>query len=134
MSRALPEVGHRVTLSRKLTQQDVDDFGRLSLDHNRLHFDPEFAATSFFGQPIAHGLLGMALVSGCLTELMGDGNAWLNATADFQHPMVVGDTIQATLTLTGLSRRGVATMNYEVTNQNQEILITGEVRSMRCSP
>lgn len=134
MSRALPQVGDQVTLSRELTQQDVDDFGRLSLDHNRLHFDPEFAATSFFGRPVAHGLLGMALVSGCLTKLMGDGNAWLSATADFQHPIVSGDTIQATLTLTELSRRGVATMNYQITNQNQEILITGEVRSMRCSP
>ena len=83
------KVGDKVTLTRMVEVEDVESFARLSLDRNPLHFDNEFAKKSIFGRPIAHGMVGAALISGGLTELMGAGNLWLSAQIEFKKPIYV---------------------------------------------
>jgi acyl dehydratase len=53
---------------REITQDDVDLFARVTGDHNPIHLDAEFAATTPFGTRIAHGLLTLSLV----VPLMGE--------------------------------------------------------------
>lgn len=58
-------VGDRwISATKQVTRQDASRFAEVTLDFNPLHLDDEFAAESPFGQPIAHGLLGMSLVAG----------------------------------------------------------------------
>ena len=45
---------------------------RVSGDHNPLHTDPAFAATTQFGGTIAHGMLVLAYVSELMTAAFGD--------------------------------------------------------------
>jgi acyl dehydratase len=52
-------VGQRfVTKGRTVTEADVVNFAALTWDHNQLHTDAEYAAGTYYGKRIAHGLLG----------------------------------------------------------------------------
>ena len=124
-------VGQEATVSRKITADDVEVFARLSLDWNPVHFDEDFAASTLFGKRIAHGMLGMALVSGALTELMGAGNIWISSSVKFEKPIFINDTITCTLTIANVDRRRVADIDVRVENDRREVIISGIVRSMR---
>ena len=66
-------------VDRTITQDRLAAYAQASGDHNPLHLDPAFAATTQFGGIIAHGMLTLALVS----EAMGRayGRAWLESGA-----------------------------------------------------
>lgn len=66
-------------VERTITQDQLTAYSQASGDHNPLHLDPAFAATTQFGGIIAHGMLTLALVS----EAMGRayGKAWLESGA-----------------------------------------------------
>ena len=56
---------------REVTQQDIDDFARLSGDDQWIHVDVERAKTeSPFGTTIAHGNLTLSMVDGFRGELV----------------------------------------------------------------
>jgi len=63
MTTILPH-GTRTVYSHTLTQQDIDDFARLSGDDHPNHVDPEFMASTPYGKTIAHGVLVMAFMAG----------------------------------------------------------------------
>jgi acyl dehydratase len=83
-----------------MSTKDIDAatilaWARVVDDHNPLHIDPEYAATTRFGGPIAHGSLLFALVSDAL-QASGHGGT---VTVKFRAPVPVGSTI--TLAVTG---------------------------------
>jgi len=48
----------------KIDQKRINDFGRATIDMNRIHIDPEWAkANSPFGVIVAHGFLTLALLT-----------------------------------------------------------------------
>lgn len=51
----------------EVTEQDVEAFAQLSGDHNPLHTDANYARTTEYGRPIAHG----ALLVGFVSRVMG---------------------------------------------------------------
>ena len=124
----------RVELFRTVEESDLESFAQLSLDRNPVHFDPEFAKTTFFGQPVAHGMIGLSLLSGGLTELMGPGNLWLGGEFKFEKPILVGDRLQAILEVESMDRRGVAVIEARVENDRGETLITARLKSMKARP
>ncbi len=123
-------VGQEARVSRTITADDVETFARLSLDRNPIHFDESFAANTLFGKRIAHGMLGMALVSGALTELMGAGNIWISSAMKFEKLIFIDDTLSCTLTVSAVDRRGLADIEVRVKNEQGEIIISGSVKSM----
>ena len=52
------------SLGRTITQSDIVNFAGVSGDFNPIHMDHEFAASTPFRQPIAHGLLVLSISSG----------------------------------------------------------------------
>jgi 3-hydroxybutyryl-CoA dehydratase len=77
-----------------VTQRLVDRYAEVSGDHNPLHVDPAFAATTAFGGPIAHGLLTLAVVSHALAAW--DRGAWPDGgelEATFVGPVLVGQEL-----------------------------------------
>ncbi len=47
----------------EITQERVDQFADATNDHQFIHVDPEKAAKTPFGGPIAHGFLSLSLLS-----------------------------------------------------------------------
>ncbi|MEF8775775.1 MAG: CBS domain-containing protein [Haloarculaceae archaeon] len=65
------DVGDAVTFAKTITEEDVELFGEISGDTNRVHLDPEFAADTRFGRQIAHGSLVGSAISAALARLPG---------------------------------------------------------------
>src|SRR5947208_15027974 len=51
------------SVTKTITQAKINRYAEASGDHNPLHLDPAFAATTLFGGTIAHGRLVLAYVS-----------------------------------------------------------------------
>ena len=59
-------IGQQIALSEwvPITQERVNAFAEATGDHQFIHIDPEKAAQTPFGGPIAHGFLTLSLLAG----------------------------------------------------------------------
>jgi len=84
-------VGDGIEVSRLVTARDVELFAVVSGDHNPLHLDPEYAATTQFGECIGHGMLIGAFVSAVIgLEFPGPGTVYLGQNLEFRSPYFSG--------------------------------------------
>lgn len=122
--------GDRVVTTRQVTQAQIDAYAGASGDHNPLHTDPAFAATTPLGGTVAHGMLVLAWLSALLTETFG--SHWLSGGSfriRFRAPARPGDELAVSATVRGVrddpdGRR--ATLDLLVANQRQEAVIDGQ--------
>lgn len=93
-------VGQSESVSKTVTDDDLQKFGDVSLDHNPVHFDEAYAKGTMFGGRIAHGMLTASLFSGLLgMRLPGPGTIYLSQTLKFKAPVRLGETAVATITI-----------------------------------
>jgi phosphotransacetylase/acyl dehydratase len=120
-------IGDTASLSHCVTQRDIDLFAEVSGDVNPAHVDPAYAETDMFHHIIIHGMWGAGLISAVLgTKLPGPGTIYLGQDLRFRHPVSIGDTITATLTVTEKKlEKGDVTLDCVCTNQHGEQVITG---------
>jgi acyl dehydratase len=126
-----------VTMGRTITEADIVGFAGLSGDFNALHVDARFAASTSFGERIAHGLLVLSIASGLTTRLpvyyglqpslMGI----TNVSCRWPNPSRIGDTIRAELTFTAAERtrsgsRGRVTQRLAAVNQDDITVLDSE--------
>jgi acyl dehydratase len=120
-----------VTKARTITEADIVNFAGLSWDHNQLHTDAEYAASTRFGRRIAHGLLGVIVHAGLSYELTENSIlALLELTWQFKAPIYIGDTIHVEQRVKDMRAgssgdRGVLTFEKKVVNQKNEVVQTG---------
>ena len=82
------------------TQNQVNDFAKVSGDTNPLHLDEAFAATTPFKKPIMHGFLGGSIFSMVLgTKFPGEGSVYLKQSMEFLRPMYVDNSYEAIFTV-----------------------------------
>jgi len=120
-------VGETASLSHTVTQRDIDLFAVVSGDVNPAHVDPAYAETDMFHHIIIHGMWGAGLISAVLgTRLPGPGTIYLGQNLRFRHPVGIGDTITATLTVSEKKpEKGDVTLDCVCTNQDGVPVITG---------
>jgi 3-hydroxybutyryl-CoA dehydratase len=94
MSTALAPEGRFVTEGRTIGQTDILAFAELTGDWHPQHTDAEWAASSLFGEQIAHGLLVVSCAIG-LVSFDPERVVALRRVGDavFKQPVKVGDTI-----------------------------------------
>lgn len=133
------EVGREyVSPGRTITETDVVQFAGLSGDYNPIHTDAEFARESAFGERIAHGLLGVAVISGLSARIgLFDGTAiaFLGLTWDFTGPIRLGDTVHLRMTIadkreTSKPDRGIVHRDMRLVNQHGETVQKGVFKLM----
>ncbi len=114
-----------LTGPRELTQADVMAFAEVSGDMNPLHLDDAYARSRGYRGRIAHGVLGLAAVTGLIGELgltRGTLLALLGIAWSFRHPVQPGDVLRARLKVleTRVSRgscRGIVRLGVSALNQ-----------------
>lgn len=120
------EIGATASRTKTITDADIRGFADIVDDHNPVHLDEDFAATTPFKRRIAHGMLSASVISAALAnDLPGPGTVYLGQNLKFKAPVYIGDTVTATLTCTAL-RRNIATFSTIVTNQEGVVVIEGE--------
>ncbi len=121
-----------VSAKRTITEHDIVEFAGLTGDYNAIHTDTVFTENSIFGERIAHGLLGLSIVSGLAAKLGFTEEttiAWRNIKWKFKLPIKIMDTIQASYKV-GRKKdlgenSGVINFDVKVTNQNGQTIQTG---------
>ena len=110
---------------RTITQQQLHDYAAASGDHNPIHVDPAFAATTPFGGTIAHGMLVLALIGEMMHAAHGD--EWTRSgrlKVRFKAPTRPGDTVTASAAETK-RRDGSIEYSVQCTSRTAEVIIEG---------
>jgi len=124
-----------LTVSRTVTETDIVNFCGISGDFNQLHTDVEFAAESPFGQRIAHGMCGMAIVSGCLNRsgiIEGTTVAFKGIKEwSFKSPIFINDTVYVKIKVIAKLEgkkpdRGLISFWLSLMNQRREVVMEGQ--------
>lgn len=121
-------IGAQASLSKTISEADVNAFAVLVGDFNPIHVDAEYAARSRFGRRIAHGAFTGGLISAVLgTRLPGHGAIYLSQNLKFLAPVYLGDTITATAEVTAWRPdKRILTLRTDVHNQDGVQVATGE--------
>ena len=120
--------GDRAELVRRVETGDVSRFVAAVGDYNPIHSDPEFAARTPFGEPIAPGVFTAGLISAVIgTQLPGPGAIYLSQSLKFIKPVKFGDTITAQVEILEVLReRNRIRLSTVCRNQAGEEVLTGE--------
>lgn len=120
-------IGDQASISKTISQQDIDLFAVVSGDVNPAHMDPAYARTDMFHRIIAHGMLTAGLISSVLgTRLPGPGTIYLGQDLRFLRPVDIGDTITATVIIKEKrSENDDLVLDCRCVNQTGEVVVIG---------
>jgi len=121
-------VGHEASLSKTITEEDLEHFIAITGDTNPLHVDDEFARQTFFGERIAHGMLSASLFSTLVgLHIPGVGAIYRSQSLEFLRPVYIGDTITARFRVTAIDRVAERVeMESWIDNQHGHRVIEGK--------
>jgi acyl dehydratase len=125
------------SLGRTVTETDIVNFAGLSGDFNPIHLDHEFARSTRFRRPIAHGLLVLSMCGGLglysppmRTLAFVQLREWY-----FREPVFAGDTLRLRTQVLekevrGRGRHGVVTWRRRVVNQEGRVVQEGVTQTL----
>jgi acyl dehydratase len=122
------KIGQKASLTKTITQEDLDHFIAITGDVNPLHVDKTFAEKTFFGQRIAHGMLSASLFSTLVgMHIPGLGAIYKSQTLEFLRPVFIGDTLCAWFEIIEirLDKQEIVIKSW-IENQGGEIVIQGQ--------
>jgi 3-hydroxybutyryl-CoA dehydratase len=94
-------IGAKASLSRVISEADIQHMAEVTGDYNPIHIDEDFAKRTRFKGRIAHGVFSTGLISAVLgTKLPGPGAVYLRQTLDFLYPVRPGDILTAEVEVT----------------------------------
>jgi 3-hydroxybutyryl-CoA dehydratase len=116
-----------------VTEAHIVNFSGLSGDFFDVHMDDEFAKSVGFPGRVAHGLLCLSLIDGLKnrSSVLFDAVASLEWLYKFKQAVFPGDRIQGRIRVvevrpTKNPERGILRLQFEVFNQNGDVVQHGE--------
>jgi acyl dehydratase len=132
MAQALDVVPGQVfnSPSKTLTDDHFLFFSGLTGDNHPIHYDVEYAKSTRFGAPLAHGLLLAAMTALGASDASPqiEGFVFVEQGSRFLKPALVGDTIQPQLTVEKIwneGQRRYVRFATALRNQRDEIVLEG---------
>ena len=130
-----------VSPARTITEADVFAFAGLSGDFNQLHTDAEFARSTVYGRPIAHGMLVLSISTGLAARMgfiEGTAMAFRELSWKFSSPVFFGDTVHIVATCRELKPMpklggGVVIFDVKVVNQDGKRVQKGDWQLLMAS-
>jgi acyl dehydratase len=126
------EVGAKyVSQGRTVTEGDVVAFAGISGDYNPLHTDAKFAATTPFGERIAHGMLTVAMSTGMSNWtgiFAGTTIALLEQNIKYTGAVKFGDTVHLEMEVTEKKEtskpdRGIINIAAKMLNDADQVVV-----------
>jgi 3-hydroxybutyryl-CoA dehydratase len=120
-------VGQSAELVRTVGAADIEAFADVTGDNNPVHLDADYAATTSFGERIAHGMLSAGYISAVLgTTLPGPGAIYLSQALRFKRPVRIGDAVTARATVTEIDQAKARVTFATVCLVNGKPVVDGE--------
>ena len=122
-----PVVGQRAERRRTVLPEDINRFTEISGDKNPLHYDPEFAKKSVFGEVIVQGGITSAILNAVVAEdLPGPGSVFLHVDWNFRAPVRPGDTITGSVEILEVRKdKPICKIKTMVTRQDGVVVLDG---------
>ncbi len=127
------EIGERFeTGARTVAETDILAFAELTGDTHPQHTDAGWAASSRFGEQIAHGLLVLSFAAG-LMPFDPDRVVALRRVGDavFKQPVKIGDTLHVAGEIVGTrpldDENGLVECRWKVLNQDGRLVVRATV-------
>lgn len=122
------KVGQKASLTKTITEEDLDHFIAITGDTNPLHVDEVFAKQTFFGQRIAHGMLSASLFSTLVgMHIPGIGAIYKSQALEFLRPVFIGDSLCAWFEIVAIDQdKEEIFIKSWIENQDGKIVIQGE--------
>lgn len=127
-SRKDYRIGEQAEFCKTISESDVYMFAGITGDMNPVHINEVEAAKSFAKKRIVHGALVSGMISTVIgMKLPGPGTIYLEQDSKFVNPVFLGDTIRAVVEIQEIlnEKKGILKLNTVVSNQNDEIVLTG---------
>jgi 3-hydroxybutyryl-CoA dehydratase len=119
-------LGNKASLTKKISTEDVIRFAEISMDHNPIHLDEEYAKKTIFGRKIVHGFLVGSFISAVLAnKLPGHGSIYINQEMNFKRPVFIGDEITAEVEVIEIIKPTIYKLSTKCFNQNGDVVIDG---------
>lgn len=118
-------VGESVTFTKRITDEEVRAFARISGDTNRLHLDEVFAKDTRFEGRIAHGTLLSGMISAALARLPGL-TVYLSQDLEFHNPVRIGETVTGVCEIVEDLDGERYRVDTQVRNEDGTTIIDGE--------
>ena len=120
----------------EIKEDEMLDFS-YKYDNVPLHTDREYAKTTPFKRLIAPGVMSFMVVWNKYLEHDFFGNELLagkSTKIEWHKPIFAGDVLSSKATITNLVKRneknGIATVSFEVYNQNNELVLTNDTEAI----
>lgn len=124
-------VGQKATIERLVEEKDILLFAAASGDNNPVHLNPDFAATTNFKKPIAHGMLSASFISAAMAcNLPGPGSIYLTQTLEFLRPVYAGDTLRIEIEVLEKLPKNKVRLSTKVFNQKNKRILEGEASAL----
>ncbi len=122
------ELGQTAQFSKTISESDVYLYAGITGDFNPAHINEAYAEKTAFKTRIAHGMLTAGFISNLLgTQLPGPGSIYMQQTLNFMAPVVIGDTVTATVEVIEiLTKKKRVRMKTSCTNQEGTVVLDGE--------
>ncbi len=120
-------LGTKTKFTVQIDESTINEFARISGDHNPLHMDEKYAGKTQFGKRVCHGMLLASFFSRLVGMYLPGKNAlYFSQTLNFQMPCFVGDkvTIEGEVIDKSQSTR-IITIKTTAYNQLNKCLIDG---------
>ena len=122
------DVGYRLTVSKTLSENDIELFSKVTGDANPLHLDEAFAQKTIFKGRIAHGMLTAGLISAALSKLPGIV-VYISQDIHFLKPVRIGQTIQAAVqVIERIEDRSEYRLKTTCTDSEGRVVVDGEAK------
>ena len=122
------KIGLSAELVRKITEQDVEHFAKLSGDNNPIHMKEMKSKDGFWEKPIVHGMFIGGLVSNVIgTQMPGEGTIYMEQNMQFVKPVFVDDKVRVVVEVSDIIKpqKGILRLNTTVYNQKEECVMEG---------
>lgn len=122
--------GQKAQIRHQITDADIEAFVKLTGDDNKLHTNKEYAASTSFKKPVAHGMISASFISTLIgTKIPGDGALWYEQHLEFLLPVRVGDEIVVNAeVIKKIDRLQAIELKTEVFNQHKQKVISGTAK------
>jgi acyl dehydratase len=120
-------LGVKTKFTVQINESTINEFAKISGDHNPLHMDEQYVAKTQFGKRVCHGMLLASFFSRLVgMHMPGKNSLYFSQTLNFQTPCFVGDkvTIEGEVIDKSQSTR-IITIKTTAHNQMGKCLVDG---------
>lgn len=126
------QLGLKETFRITLTEEMVDEFAKLSGDHNPLHVDNDYAKSTKFGNRVCHGMLLASFFSRLVgMHIPGKNSLYFSQSLKFVSPGFIGDEILVEGEVLDKSEATkIITLKTTIFNNLGKCLVDGQAKVM----